>query len=199
MKLFSVVCVSALAFVPGQVAASQTAAQPKPAATTTAAVKSTSTKPASTKTAQGKPASKAPAAKTEAAKGAPGAARTITLTGSEQMKYDVTEITAKPGEKLHIVLKAQGTMPKIAMGHNFVLLKPGVAPMEVANAAFNARETDFIPAAMKDKIIAHTSVAGGGETVEVTFVAPAKPGKYDYLCTFPGHFAAGMKGTLTVK
>ena len=115
------------------------------------------------------------------------------------MKYDVTEITAKPGEKLHVVLKAVGTMPKIAMGHNFVLLKPGVAPLEISNAAFNARATDFIPPDMKDKIIAFTPVAAGGETVEVTFTAPTKPGKYDYLCTVPGHFAAGMKGTLTVK
>ena len=68
-----------------------------------------------------------------------------------------------------------------------------------SNASFNARDTDFVPASMADKIIAHTKLAGGGETVEVTFTAPAKAGKYDYLCTFPGHFAAGMKGTLTVK
>jgi len=26
-----------------------------------------------------------------------------------------------------------------------------------------------------------------------------KPGKYPYLCTVPGHAAAGMKGTLVVK
>ena len=138
-------------------------------------------------------AKKAPAAKSA------GGGRTVEITGSETMKYDVTEITAKPGEKIRVVLKAVGSMPKIAMGHNFVLLKPGVSPMEVSNAAFNARETDFVPAAMKDKIIASTKLAGGGETVEVTFTAPAKPGKYDYLCTFPGHFAAGMKGVLTVK
>jgi azurin len=150
------------------------------------------------------PASAAQAAATQAkkapaAKAAAGGARTIEITASETMKYDVTEITAKPGEKLHVVLKAVGSMPKIAMGHNFVLLKTGTAPMDVSNAAFNARETDFVPASMKDKILASTKLAGGGETVDVTFTAPARPGKYDYLCTFPGHFAAGMKGVLTVK
>jgi azurin len=167
MKIFSVVCVCALALASAPLAAAQAAA-------------------AQTKKAP-------PAAKSA------GGARTVQLTGSETMKYDVTEITAKPGEKLHVVLKAVGTMPKIAMGHNFVLLKAGVAPLEISNAAFNARATDFIPQDMKDKIIAFTPVAAGGETVEVTFTAPTKPGKYDYLCTFPGHFAAGMKGTLTVK
>jgi uncharacterized cupredoxin-like copper-binding protein len=27
---------------------------------------------------------------------------------------------------------------------------------------------------------------------------PAVAGKYDFICTFPGHFAAGMRGTLVV-
>ncbi len=110
-------------------------------------------------------AKKAPAANA-------GGARTIELTASETMKYDVTSITAKPGEKLHIVLKAIGSMPKIAMAHNFVLLKAGFAPMEVANAAFNARATDFVPVEMKDKIIASTKLAGGGETLVRHFFFP---------------------------
>jgi azurin len=140
-------------------------------------------------------AKKAPAS----AKAAAGGARTIEITGSETMKFDITEINAKAGEKIRVVLKSVGTMPKMVMAHNFVLLKTGASPMEVSNAAFNARDTDFIPDSMKDKIVAFTKLAGAGETVEVTFTAPAKAGKYDYLCTFPGHFAAGMKGTLTVK
>jgi azurin len=185
MKIFSVVCACVLAIV-------TTASASQAAATKTA----TKTKKASASPAAAAQAKKAPAAP---AKGAAGAARTITITGSETMKYDITEITAKPGEKLKVVLRAVGSMPKIAMGHNFVLLKPGVSALEVSNAAFNARATDFIPADMKDKILAHTSVAGGGETVEVTFTAPARPGKYEYICTFPGHFASGMKGTLTIK
>jgi azurin len=90
-------------------------------------------------------------------------------------------------------------MPKVAMAHNFVLLKAGVNAQDVANAAMTARETDFIPESMKDKVIAHTGLAGGGESTEVTFKAPAKPGTYAYLCTFPGHFAVGMKGELVVK
>jgi azurin len=127
------------------------------------------------------------------------ATRTITITSSEQMKYDTTSIEAKPGEMLHIVVKSVGSMPKVAMAHNFVLLKAGVNPQDVATAAMTARDTDFIPASMTDKIIAHTGLAGGGETQEVTFKAPMKPGSYTYLCTFPGHFAVGMKGELIVK
>ena len=36
---------------------------------------------------------------------------------------------------------------------------------------------------------------GKSTTLTVTF---AKAGKYAYMCTVPGHAAAGMKGTLTV-
>lgn len=125
--------------------------------------------------------------------------KTITITGTEQMKWDVTTIQATPGEQIHVVLKAVGSMPKIAMAHNFVLLKAGVNPQDVSTAAMTARDTDFIPASMTDKIIAHTGLAGGGETVEVTFKAPAKAGTYPFLCTFPGHYAVGMKGELVVK
>jgi azurin len=146
-------------------------------------------------------AGQATAAKPAAQKSAPaakGEARTIELTASEDMKYDKTRLTARPGEKIRVVLKAIGSMPKAAMAHNFVLLKADASPLEVNNAAFNARATDFVPESQKDKIIAFTPLAGGGETVEVTFTAP-KAGTYPYLCTFPGHFVQGMKGTLVVK
>lgn len=125
--------------------------------------------------------------------------RTIELTGTEKMKFDKEEIVAKAGETIRIVLKAEGTMPKTIMAHNFVLLKPGADAVEFNKAAFNARETGFIPPDKKDEIIAATALAGAGETVEITFKAPAKPGSYNYICSFPGHFAMGMRGKLLVK
>ena len=138
----------------------------------------------------------APAAK-PAASGSK--ARTIELTGTEKMKFDKEEIDAKPGETIRIVLKAVGTMPKTIMAHNFVLLKPGADAAEFNKAAFNARETGFLPPDKKDEIIAATALAGAGETVEVTFKAPAKPGNYNFICSFPGHFAMGMRGKLVVN
>jgi uncharacterized cupredoxin-like copper-binding protein len=33
----------------------------------------------------------------------------------------------------------------------------------------------------------------------LTFTAPAAPGSYDVLCTFPDHAEAGMTGTLLVE
>lgn len=140
-----------------------------------------------------------------AAKPAPAAAagaqgRLIEIDATDQMKFSVTTITAKPGELLHVRLKAVGTMPKMAMSHNFVLLNAGADATAFANDAVMAAATAYIPAAKKAQVLAHTpTMVGAGETADVTFKAPAKAGTYTFLCSFPGHFAAGMKGTLTVK
>ena len=151
--------------------------------------------PATQKPAAGatqKPATEKPAA---AAKGV----RTIEIIGTEDMKFSVPTITAKPGEQLRVRLTAKGAMPKIAMAHNFVLLNKTAKVVDFVTAAMNARATDFIPADKKADVIAHTGLAGAGETVEVTFKVPAAAGDYTYLCSFPGHFQAQRKGTLTVK
>ena len=125
--------------------------------------------------------------------------RVVAITGTDAMKYSVSAIEAKPGEKITVKLTGQGAIPKVAMAHNFVLLALGTDATAFATAAASARATDFVPAAMKDKVLASTKLAGMGETVEVTFDAPKAPGVYTFICTFPGHFLAGMKGTLTVK
>jgi azurin len=138
-----------------------------------------------------KPAAAAPAA----AKGV----RTVEIVGTEDMKFSMATIAAKPGEQLRIRLVVKGSMPKIAMAHNFVVLNKGANVVDFATAAMNARATDFIPAEKKADILAHTTLAGAGETVEVIFKVPAAAGEYPFLCSFPGHFQAGMKGSLAVK
>ena len=141
------------------------------------------------------PAKPDPAAKGAAAKGV----RTVEIIGTDDMKYSVPTIAAKPGEQIRVRLVVKGAMPKIAMAHNFVLLAAKADVLKFVNAAALARTTDFIPAELKAQVVANTGLAGAGETVEVTFTAPKAPGDYTYLCTFPGHFQAGMKGALTVK
>jgi azurin len=47
--------------------------------------------------------------------------------------------------------------------------------------------------------LAATQLAGNGETVEVSFDAPKTAGRYDFVCSFPGHYLAGMRGVLVVN
>ena len=127
------------------------------------------------------------------------AVRTIEIVGTDDMKYSVTRIVAKRGEQLRIRLISKGTLPRIAMAHNVVVLKPETAVQKFIDAGATFRTTDFIAPAMTSSVLAQTRFAGPGETVEVRFKLPAKAGTYPFVCTFAGHYAAGMKGTIVVK
>ena len=123
----------------------------------------------------------------------------IVLTAGDNMHYNVTGLEAKPGEMLHVTLTNIGTMPKEAMGHNWILLKEGSDPAAFAAAAAANKDTDYFPAALKDQVIAHIELLGPRKSGEVTFNAPLQPGQYPYLCSFPAHYLTGMKGFLVVK
>ena len=114
------------------------------------------------------------------------------------MKYDVTAMDAKPGEDLKVVLTNAGSNPITVMGHNWVLLKAGSDPAAFAMAAVTAG-APYIPANLKDEIVAKVDLLGPHKSGEVDFKAPTTPGDYPYLCTFPAHFQSGMHGILTVK
>lgn len=124
--------------------------------------------------------------------------RTIEITANDQMKFSLNSITAKPGEELHVVLTNAGSMAKEVMAHNWVLLKAGSDVIAFSGAAATARDTNYIPPALKDQVLAKIDLLGPHQTGEVTFKAPEQPGEYPFLCSFLGH-AALMHGTLTVK
>jgi azurin len=133
----------------------------------------------------------------------PVPARIVNITVNdpvgEKMSYSLSQIVAKPGEKLTVRMVSMAQTPKIVMAHNWLLLKAGTNEKAFADAAANARATDFIPPALKGQILAELPLLGPGEKAEVTFTVPKVPGSYPYLCSFAGHWAAGMKGTLIVK
>ena len=127
------------------------------------------------------------------------AIRTIKITGTDKMKFDVTSINAIPGETIRIVFTSESKFPKESMAHNVVVLDKGTDAAAFVNASAMARDHKYIAPEFKDKVIAATGLAGGGETVEVTFTVPEETGVYEYVCSFPGHYYGGMKGVLTVK
>jgi azurin len=125
--------------------------------------------------------------------------RAIDIVATDDMKFSVTTVNARPGEQIQIRLAVKGTIPKIAMAHNVVVLKIGTDITRLVTDGAAHRATDFIPPAMAGSVIAKTPMAGPGETVQVIFTAPAKPGRYPFICTFAGHYQAGMKGILVVR
>ncbi len=120
----------------------------------------------------------------------------IELTGNDQMKYNINLIRVKAGDKVTLTLKNIGTMPKEAMAHNFILLALGTDIEKFAMKAMVSKETDYIPSTEKSAVLAHTKLNGPGESDTIEFTAPK--GEYDYICSFPGHYAT-MKGKLIAE
>ena len=124
----------------------------------------------------------------------------ITVTGNDKMQFDVKEFTVKAGEKVELTFKNLGKLPKLAMGHNLVILKEGVRPLKFGQKimGMGASPTNPLPKESLEDVIAATKLLGPGESDKITFTAPKKTGLYQYLCSFPGHYAI-MRGIMTVE
>lgn len=155
----------------------------------------TTTEPTPEAPAVATPAAPALAAEATAAPyDGPPAEVTIQPVGNE-MRYDTEAFTVAPGQEVHLRLTNVATNE--AMRHNVVVLRAGADAAAFGQAAMTAADTDYIPAARAGDVLAHTPMSEPGQTVEVTFTAPAVPGAYPFLCTFPGHLMT-MRGTMQV-
>lgn len=138
---------------------------------------------------------------TAAASAAPAAisgVRVIEITGNDAMKFNVMAIELKVGEEVQLKLTNIGSMPKQAMGHNVVVLKAGSDANAFAQASSGAAATDYIPADLKDQVVANTKMLGPKESDTITLKF-TEAGEYPFLCSFPAHYMVGMKGVITVK
>jgi plastocyanin len=93
------------------------------------------------------------------------------------------------GEALHLAASAT----QLAFDTKELTSKAGKVTIEFENPA--AIEHD-VAIEQNGKEIAKTELISEGKTSVTTEL---KPGTYTFLCTVPGHAAAGMEGTLVVK
>ena len=112
------------------------------------------------------------------------------------MQFAPRELRAKAGQPVRIVFENPDSMP-----HNFVLVAPGaeedvglLADQMAVDPASLAK--GYVPAS---PLVLHaTALVNPNAREELTFTAPAQPGRYPYLCTFPGHWRI-MRGVLIVE
>lgn len=123
----------------------------------------------------------------------------VLITANDQMQFNLSEFTVPAGAVIKLTLDNIGTMPEASMGHNVVILNGSIDPQTFVEAAATQAANDYIPPMYEYQLVAHTEMTGGGETDSVIFRAPRNAGDYPFLCSFPGHFAAGMKGTMHVE
>ena len=108
------------------------------------------------------------------------------------MVFDVTKLTVKPGQPVHVVFenKLPGTLP-----HNWVLLAKAGTEASYAASVVDKAKDDYYADSRRAR--AHRADEARRDD-GTTFTAPTEPGDYPYICSFPGHYVM-MKGVVTVK
>jgi len=107
---------------------------------------------------------------------------------SGALAFQQTTLEATAGQPVSVNFGNPAPLP-----HNWVLVQPGQEQAVVdATTAKNGEAAGVAGVIAGSKVLN----ADGKETVAVPAQAA---GTYPYICTVPGHYAAGMKGTLTVK
>lgn len=126
--------------------------------------------------AAGQPAGAAPAG---------NAALTSNSAEGATLKYAEESLTATAGS-VTVTFNNIGAVP-----HNWTLVKQGEEDKAAAEAQTAAPDYKYAGA------LGQTKTINGGASDTATF--QVEPGTYSYICTFPGHYVSGMKGTLVVK
>lgn len=124
----------------------------------------------------------------------------IDLDSTDQMKFDKSEVTVSSGCKdITINLHHSGKLPVAAMGHNVVITATGDYKA-VAQDGVKAGVAGNYVSDDDARVIAHTKLIGGGESVSVTFPGSklTAGGDYTFFCSFPGHWTV-MVGKLVVE
>jgi putative heme-binding domain-containing protein len=134
-------------------------------------------------------ASLLPADRAKAARGVLGdlGVRVIRLgTITDQMLFNKDRIAAQAGKPVEIVFENSDIMP-----HNFVVTRPGALEEigllgESSATQPGALERNFVPPS--DKILVASRLLAPRDSQKLSFSAPANPGIYPYVCTYPGHW-----------
>jgi len=126
----------------------------------------------------------------------------VTLTMSE-FQFAPKTITLKLGTAVEVTLVNKGTVE-----HEFMLYPmPSMGGMAMDMDAYGAENTYFKGIGMVELVAdGKTSrpsrlervMVAPGKTAILRFTAK-KTGMFEFGCHVPGHYEAGMKGTLTVK
>ena len=111
-------------------------------------------------------------------------ASTELSTSVVEMEFTPNTWTVPAGEQVSIIITNDGTVK-----HEWVLMQEGVTIASEADLPESEEEL------MADFVNVEEEVEPG-ETKTLTFEAPPA-GTYQIICAIPGHFDAGLEGTLT--
>ncbi|WP_338589667.1 azurin [Shewanella khirikhana] len=123
----------------------------------------------------------------------------ISISANDAMQFSAQELTVPAScKQVTLTLTHTGTLPKTAMGHNWVLTKAADVQAVATDGMAAGPDAAYIKAD-DTRVLAHTALVGGGESTSVSFslegLAPAEA--YRFFCSFPGHWAI-MQGSFVI-
>jgi azurin len=122
-----------------------------------------------------------------------GPDQVVTLGTVPGLKFDITQVQVKAGSKIKWVFNNNDDML-----HNCVIVKPGTAnPIGEAAIKLGLKGSDMQYVPKSTNVLFHTNILQPETSEAIYFTAPAEPGEYTFLCTFPGHHTL-MQGKLKV-
>ena len=129
-------------------------------------------------------------------RGSIAGAREVTIEAGKNLSFATRSFTARPGEPIRLTFVNPDVVP-----HNWVLLKPGtlVRVGDLVNrmvADPEAVSRHYVP--RTDDALVYSDIVPAGGKFSISFRAPDTPGRYPYLCSFPGHWMV-MNGQLIVE
>lgn len=117
----------------------------------------------------------------------------LTISTVPGLKYSTDLISVVAGQKVKLTLQNNDDML-----HNLVITLPEQAS-PVGEAALqlglDGEAMDYVPD--MDAVLFHTKLLQPETAETIYFIAPEKPGTYEFVCTFPGHHMT-MRGKLQV-
>jgi len=121
------------------------------------------------------------------------------IEGNDMLQFNLKEMKVSATcANVTVILKHTGVMAAEIMGHNWVLSSDADF-MPVATAAAGAGLANNYVPVDDNRVLAATSIIGGGEETSVTFSIEnlSVEDAYTFFCSFPGHYAI-MKGAFKV-
>jgi azurin len=123
-------------------------------------------------------------------------AREVAIEAGQNLSFATRELRVQANEAISLTFSNPDVVP-----HNWALLKPGSLAQvgDLVNrlisdpdAAFN----QYIP--VSEDVLCYTDIIDGQDKGTIHFHAPSVPGRYPFICTFPGHWMV-MNGEMIVE
>ena len=122
----------------------------------------------------------------------------LTIEATDELRFKwkgqlLSEFSVKTSQPVEITVDNLGLMP-----HNFLITKPGtidIVSQKALELGDNGAAKHYVPEG--DMVLHATKLLNGGAKETLKFTAPAAPGEYPFVCTFPGH-SFTMRGIMKV-